>query len=319
MPQFEHRYVSERPFALMFHHLTDHERHISVQGALTADAFRAFITDSHGFKIIRAQDWLDRYASGTLSPNEICITFDDSLLSQYEIALPILEEFDLTAIWFVYSSVFEGVPEPFELHRLFRNLCFDSVDDYYAAFFEKASLLYPELDVAAAAGTDAASAYLSTHTFYSRPDRQFRYVRDTILSVAEYDHLMAALMADYGERLATMQDRIWMNNDHLIALRDAGHLIGLHSYSHPVNFRRLDMEQQVSEYFRNAMHLTQVLGTCPTVMAHPSNSYDATTLMILRGFGVQFGFRSDIFDGADSPLEIQRIDHTIFANFLSKE
>ena len=36
-----------------------------------------------------------------------CITFDDGLKSQFKIALPILEKYNIKAFWFVYTSIFD--------------------------------------------------------------------------------------------------------------------------------------------------------------------------------------------------------------------
>ena len=42
---------------------------------------------------------------GVLSSNDICITFDDTLLSQYEVALPILEKYKIRAFFFINTGM----------------------------------------------------------------------------------------------------------------------------------------------------------------------------------------------------------------------
>ena len=42
-----------------------------------------------------------------LSSNDICLTFDDTLKCQYDIAYPILKKEKLNAFYFIYSSVFD--------------------------------------------------------------------------------------------------------------------------------------------------------------------------------------------------------------------
>lgn len=300
------------PCGLMLHHMTDGKHHPKIQGALTKQQLWALLTGKHGCNFLSAAAWFDAYGNGELRPNDMCITFDDSLLSQYDIALPVLEELGLTAIWFVYSGVFEGVSDDFELHRYFRNTAFSSANEFYDIFFDAAHKLFPERRVFDMARKNEAAVYLGTHHFYTLKDRQFRYIRDIVLTAEEFNIVMTALIKSRGAVTAELRDKIWMRDEHLRRLSSAGHVIGLHSYSHPVNLRRLSLEEQISEYHKNAVHLTKVLGYCPDVMAHPSNSYDETTLRVLRGMGIKFGFRSDYFCGVGSDLEIRRLDHTIF-------
>ena len=58
--------------------------------------------------ILDAKDWIERRERGRLKAREVCFTFDDSLLSQYEIALPVLNKFKIKAFWFIYSKILTG-------------------------------------------------------------------------------------------------------------------------------------------------------------------------------------------------------------------
>ena len=42
------------------------------------------------------------------------LLFDDSVKSQIDIALPVLEEFKIKSFFFVYSSIFENQPDNLE-------------------------------------------------------------------------------------------------------------------------------------------------------------------------------------------------------------
>ena len=95
----------------------------------------------------------------------------------------------------------------------------------------------------------------------------------------------------------------------MLDLRDQGHVIGLHSYSHPTDLAALDEAGQRDEYSRNHAHLTGLLGAAPTVMSHPCNAYDARTLKVLGELGIVMGFRSNLHDSGGGPLELPREDH----------
>ena len=49
-------------------------------------------------------------------------------------------------------------------------------------------------------------------------------------------------------------------------------------------------------------------------MAHPCNSYNADTLDILKGMGIETGFRATMGDGYTSRLEYARKDSTDVLN-----
>lgn len=299
----------DTPFGLMFHHFYNDKQHPYIQGAVTATDFRETLTGLAGVKVWPAKEWLQRYEVGELTPLDACVTFDDSLRCQYDIALPVLEELGLTAFWFVYSSVFENVRESFEIYRFFRNIAYNTVEEYYHEFFSELELsTNDDRDWSAIIASPEACNHLIEHDFYSRLDRQFRYLRDWVLTPPEFEKIMYKLMARKDFDPAAWGERMWMDDDCLRDLDRRGHVIGLHSYSHPVNFRRLDISHQVKEYFCNARHLDGVLGYVPNVMAHPSNSYSDTTLQILKGFGIMYGFRSTPMGGSENDLELARVD-----------
>ena len=69
-----------------------------------------------------------------LKENEVCITFDDALKCQIDIALQVLEDLKIKSFFFVYTSIFEDNPDTLEIFRHFRNNYFNSIDDFYKFF-----------------------------------------------------------------------------------------------------------------------------------------------------------------------------------------
>jgi peptidoglycan/xylan/chitin deacetylase (PgdA/CDA1 family) len=152
--------------------------------------------------------------------------------------------------------------------------------------------------------------YMAAFPFYTRNDRIFRYLRDSVLGEARYDAVMQEMMRDSNFDAAGLSERLWMNDAHLKTLRDAGHIVGLHSYSHPTCLSDKNAAAQASEYQRNFDHLTRVLGEAPTSMSHPCNSYNADTIAILLRLGIRIGFRANMERIADCfPFEFPREDH----------
>src|SRR4051794_18619226 len=93
---------------IMFHHFHDDDvdleggiGHPAGQGSISADTLRAMIQSIGPTRILPAHEFLHRAVAGKLTDHHVCLTFDDNLMCQYDVAVPVLEEFGLTAFWFV--------------------------------------------------------------------------------------------------------------------------------------------------------------------------------------------------------------------------
>jgi len=122
---------------VMFHHFHD-SLHPAGQGSISADELTRMIESIGPQRILPAREFLWRANRNQLPPDAICLTFDDNLHCQYDIARPVLDRFALTGFWFVYTSVLQGNVEPLEIYRHFRMTQFESVDAFYGAFFDRA-------------------------------------------------------------------------------------------------------------------------------------------------------------------------------------
>ena len=99
--------MSKHNFGIMFHHF--HNEKLEGQGSLTKKKFEKIIIYlNKKYNILTPKEWLQKIKTNSLKKKDICLTFDDALLSQYTIALKILKKYNLKAFWFIYSSVFEN-------------------------------------------------------------------------------------------------------------------------------------------------------------------------------------------------------------------
>jgi peptidoglycan/xylan/chitin deacetylase (PgdA/CDA1 family) len=292
----------------MFHHFCD-ELHPKGQGAISAEQLDAMIDFLGRENILSAQDWLEGRLAGTLEENQTIFTFDDNLRCQYDVALPVLEARDITAAWFVYTSPLDGVAERIEVYRYFRTVQFDEIEVFYAAFDAaiKESDLWPEVSKALEGFT--AATYLQQFSFYSDGDRRFRYIRDRVLGREKFYSAMDTMIELSGFDVDEARKSLWMDANQLKHLDSTGHVIGLHSHTHPTEITALSVEEQRSEYTRNSDLLHSLTGVKAVTMSHPCNSYSDATLDILKDLGIQTGFCSNYANPSHSPLEIPREDH----------
>jgi peptidoglycan/xylan/chitin deacetylase (PgdA/CDA1 family) len=296
-----------QPHGIMLHYFHD-GRHPAGQGSLSADQLAELLRFLGPERMLPARRWLARASAGTLERDEICLTFDDNLRCQYDVARPVLRDLGLTAFWFVPTAALRGEFARQDLYRHFRVKHFEEINDFYEAFFRAlATSRYAGAAEQALRRFDA-STYLAEFPFYSEADRRFRYVRDDVLGPERYNAIMDALIGSMGISLPDLADGLWMEPEHLRRLHAEGHVLGLHTHTHPTRIADLEPQGQLREYRDNYTALMALLGEPPTTVAHPCNSYNRATLEILRRLGIRVGFRSNMAWAEHSRLEYARRD-----------
>lgn len=302
------------PHGVMFHHFHGGS-HRAGQGSISADDLYELIDFLGRDRVLPAREWFERATRGTLNRRDICLTFDDNLRCQFDVARPVLKDLGLTGLWFVATSALDGQGPEIEIHRAFRERHFSTIDDFYAAFFWAVQRSAHAGPVERGMLDFNPRSFLSAFSFYSDNDRKFRFMRDELLGPDRYREIMQALMASFGCEPRALAGDLWMDVECIRALHAEGHLIGLHTHTHPTRVAYLPPAEQEREYRDNFMTLMQVLGEPPQTMSHPCNSYCEVTLAILRKLGIRVGFRADMSHAGHDDLEFPRDDH---ANVLRR-
>ena len=87
------------------------------------------------YNLLNAEQFLNKTKNNGLDPKDVCLTFDDSLKCQYDIAYPILQKENITAFFFIYSSIFDKKANLMEIFRDFSNKKFKKIKDFHDLFF----------------------------------------------------------------------------------------------------------------------------------------------------------------------------------------
>ena len=314
----------------MFHHFHG-RRHQIVQGSISQNDLEDILNFVGIDRFLTPIQWLDKLDSNRLGPQDLCLTFDDGLLCQFDIALPLLEKYRLNAFWFIYSGVFSHNSEEqlkvgnLEIYRAFRCNYFSDINDFYTDFFRQAF----ESGFAKKASevvTDARiHQFRNDFPFYSENDVKYRLIRDVVMDRQEYEYIMDGLIRQHSTDLQELSKGLWMTDDQLRYLADRGHEVGLHSYSHPTALTTLPHPDHKEEYQLNYEHILRVCGSPPVTVAHPTNSYDQETIQILAELGITCGFRSNMASaGAIGQLnpnryELAREDHSNIQQMVIKK
>ncbi len=306
---------------IMFHHFHDNGIHTKTQGSIDKDDFYKIINFIGRKNILDADVFFEKYLNNKLKENEVCLTFDDAIKCQIDIALPILEDLKIKSFFFVYTSVFEGNPDNLEVFRYFRNNYFNSIDEFYENF-------YKVLDVDLKSFFEKNSSKIKEtkikFPFYTIEDIKFRLVRDIFLTKSQYEENTFSLIKEKQLNYKDFYQKIFFQKSDLQTLNNLGHLIGLHTHTHPTLLEKLNYDEQKNEYEKNLSSISRILNKPKNeikCMSHPCGSYNNDTLEILKELGILLGFKQIMTIESDkgmkkinnSFLEIAREDHsTIF-------
>lgn len=239
----------------MFHYFHNHQCYKKVQGSVSAEELTSIIhSDEHN--ILSPIEWLEKFSLGKLRSNDVFLSFDDGLKEQFDIAVPILNQNNIKALFNIYTEpIFENKLSVIEKYRYIRNYEFDSLNDFYLNFFEKVRQGY-NIDVEK---IDVGN-YLSDFKFYSKRDIVFRFLRDELLK-NEFYSVMQEIFAELRIDDSQLLEKIYMNKHDVIELQNTGHLIGLHSHSHSTLMNTFDYERSLYEYSRNKK-ISRIFNEC---------------------------------------------------------
>ena len=116
------------------------------------------------------------------------------------------------------------------------------------------------------------------------------------------------MIKDKKANLNTIQKKLYLNSKQIKDLNKKGHVIGLHSHNHPTRFEDLSLQEQKKEYTQCFKIIKSLTNSASVSMSHPCNSYNKTTLKILKKMKIKVGFRADNSNLTFSKLELPRID-----------
>ncbi len=296
----------------MFHRFHKEATRPLGQGSITDVEFEAILRYVGMERILSPREWLARVQTGTLQLTDICITFDDGLKSQFEVALPVLNRLGLKSFWFVFSSVLNGSVDRNEIASYLASFVFSSFEEFSGRFEQHASLARE--DLSSKEFTEFSGRMREKFRFYSDADIRFRYIRNFLLSRRKFEAIVDRMIEEAGLTVTEIASRLWMTEEDILSLHQGGHAIGLHSLSHPFMLASLPLSEQEAEYKINHQHLSAITGSPPESMSHPLNSYSKETLGILKKLNITCGFCSNMSAPQDGKfansgsLEFARMD-----------
>jgi peptidoglycan/xylan/chitin deacetylase (PgdA/CDA1 family) len=309
---------------IMFHHFHDQKKYSKTQGSIDKNQFEKIIKYIDRRNILDAKKFFIKMQNEELTSKDLCLTFDDGIKSQIDLALPILKKYKIKAFFFIPSSIFSNNPDLLEVYRYFRNKYFKNINDFYNQFFTISKINMKKFSEI---NKKKIKIFKIKHKFYSLNDIKFRLIRDTILTKNKYNDIMEKLFKIYNFKKNNHYNKLFLNKNDVKKIIHAGHVIGLHSHTHPTQMAKLSFQKQFNEYQKNKNCLLKIIGTknknTLNSMSHPCGNYNQDTKIILNKLNIEIGFRSSMSIDKknsmkkinNSKFEIAREDH---ANIISK-
>ena len=159
----------------------------------------------------------------------------------------------------------------------------------------------------------------SKYKFYSISDIKYRLIRN-ILEVNEFNKIINKLYRIKKFDPKKILKFLYLTPPDIKKIKKAGHIIGLHSHTHPMNLQKLSFFEQNIEYKKNLSFLKKIL-KCNSKyinsISHPCGSYNRTTLKILKKLKIKIGFTNSIHKKKTN-LEIPRQNHKYIIDEMEK-
>jgi len=251
-------------------------------------------------------------------------TFDDSLRPTMKAVLPILQRNKVQAIFFINTAPLINQ----SLNLIEKQRILQYVGSDYATFFREfcqtALEMFPHLPQNKFADTEknrefAKQNYHPEFTFYSPLERYYRLLRDDYLKMEEHKAIIDEMFDNNFDEYEWI-NMINLRENDLLKIREEGHIIAGHSHTHPFNMKKLNHHLQEAEIKQNLKEIEKILNEPISIYAHPSNSFDETTINVLKQYGIKCAFKADYtFKSMNDYYRVPRIDAGLLYRFLEEE
>lgn len=219
------------------------------------------------FRVVTLGEAVELLTAGTITEPTLAITFDDGYQNNYDVAFPILREYECPATIFLSTRYINGGETPW-FCRL--NMGLERT--------RQPSLLWNgfTFDLSSPIKKSRASGALHKLIKSHHPSEVDGLVADICQRLGADDCRSAPPSSPYF--MLSMESIRAMLNSGLVAF-------GAHTHNHFL-LGKLSPDDQQAEIFESLRHVEKFTGQPCSTFSYPNGSYDQTTLKLLNSAGV---------------------------------
>lgn len=200
---------------------------------------------SNNFNVLPLTDAVSLLRAGKLPARSLCITFDDGYADNAEIALPILQQFGLTATFFVATDYLDG-------GRMWNDTVIEAIRCMPSGLLDLSEL-------------DLGQCQLDS---WEERQHCFQSIINKIKHLSQDKRKL--LTEQLADRAPTeLPDNLMMTAGQVSQLSLAGMEIGGHTASHPI-LATLNREQAKNEILAGKERLEKIIGKPLRLFAYPN-------------------------------------------------
>ena len=296
----------KKEHGIMFHHFHKKKKFLKSPGSINIKEFDKILKYVGLENIISANEFYERRLKNSLKKNHVCLTFDDGLKSQM-IILEKLKKYSIKAFFFINTKYIDNNNISPELIRYFIYVHCKGMKEFYKIFSINCNV---NLKNFFKTRKNEIRRYKLKYKFYSIEDIKYRILRNNI-SVTKFNSILNKIMTLKSFNKKKVSGNMYMSKKDLKRINKLGHIIGLHSHSHPMKISKLSVKEQKKEFTINKMILQRILDDKKEIntMSYPTGDYSNKTQKILKNLNINIGFSNILSKKNKSNLDICRVNH----------
>lgn len=296
----------------MYHYTRDlkHSRYPEIKG-LDVNLFReqiAFMKSN--FNIVTMEQVLEAISTKEKLPEKaLLLTFDDGYADNYNVALPILEEYGVQGSFFIPGKTFmtHQLLDVNKIHYVLTSAnIYNLVED-----LKKEMDYYRGQEFQYASTEELFAKYAVASRFDIKETVFVKQMLQTVLPEKLRNIISSKLFAKYvGVTEEQLAYELYMSKEQIRTMKRHGMFIGIHGYDH-YWLGNLPVEQMENDISLALDALDEFVDRKQWVMNYPYGNYNKDVLAYISKQGACLGLTTEVrladID-KDNPLELPRLD-----------
>lgn len=296
----------------MYHYTRDlkHSRYPEIKG-LDVNLFReqiAFMKSN--FNIVTMEQVLEAISTKEKLPEKaLLLTFDDGYADNYNVALPILEEYGVQGSFFIPGKTFttHQLLDVNKIHYVLASAnIYNLVED-----LKKEMDYYRGQEFQYAPTEELFAKYAVASRFDIKETVFVKQMLQTVLPEKLRNIISSKLFAKYvGVTEEQLAYELYMSKEQIRTMKRHGMFIGIHGYDH-YWLGNLPVEQMENDISLALDALDEFVDRKQWVMNYPYGNYNKDVLAYISKQGACLGLTTEVrladID-KDNPLELPRLD-----------